>query len=241
MPNHYFQFKQFTVYQERSAMKVCTDACVFGAWVASRISEAVPPVNRVLDIGTGTGLLSLMIAQNTSAPITGIEIDPAAAMQAAENARRSPWHDNIVIEQVSLQEFTSNDKFGLIISNPPFYEDDLRSPQPSKNAAKHDSTLRFEELISLIALNLKEEGMVALLLPAHRSNYMEALAKGSDLFVQEKLLIRQSITHDPFRVALILSGKKTVNPVVGELSIHDGSRNYTPAFISLLEKYYLKL
>src|SRR4051812_28508477 len=114
MSNNYFNFKQFTVYQEKCAMKVCTDACVFGAWVANKIKQS-HHVKNIFDIGTGTGLLSLMVAQKTNACIDAIEIDRAAADQAIENILRSPWKEKVHVINVSLQQYITDKKYDLII------------------------------------------------------------------------------------------------------------------------------
>ena len=122
MGNNYFQFKQFRIEQEKSAMKVGTDGILLGAWV--NISK----VKSILDIGTGTGLIALMLAQRCDANITGIEIESSAAEEALENANNTPWKNRLTIQNISLQEFstTSKNKFDLIVSNPPFFEKSLR-------------------------------------------------------------------------------------------------------------------
>ena len=217
-------------------MKVCTDACILGAWTAMKGQSF--SIKNILDIGCGTGLLSLMLVQKIDATIDAIEINNAAAEQAAENIAASPWPDRINIVQSSIQDLKTITKYDLIICNPPFYEDDLRSNDKDRNAAKHDTVLRFEELLASIKENLNEEGIAVVLLPFHRTAYFEATAKEQLLFIQEKLLIKQTPKHDHFRSIILLSSKFHDEPTVNELIIHDGQRNYTEEFKDLLNDYY---
>ena len=190
----YFQFKEFTIHQDKCAMKVCTDACILGAWVANTIEAS--SIKNILDIGCGTGLLSLMLAQKIEASIEAIEINLDAANQATENISNSPWSENIQVIHTSLQNFISSKKYDLIISNPPFYEDDLRSGDEHKNAAKHDTALKLVELILFVKDHLADKGIFAVLLPFQRVNYFEKRVNEYGLFIQEKLLIKQSPQHD---------------------------------------------
>src|SRR5437868_5022622 len=144
MPNNYFQFKQFIIQQDNCAMKVCTDACLFGAYIANELQSI--PVNTILDIGAGTGLLSLMLAQKTTAVIDAVEIDNAAFEQAKENIAASPWKEKINTYHADISTFKTGKRYEHIISNPPFFEDDLRSNDEKKNFAKHDSSLTLENL-----------------------------------------------------------------------------------------------
>ncbi|MFT3908070.1 MAG: methyltransferase [Ferruginibacter sp.] len=240
MPNNYFSFKQFTIHQDQCAMKVCTDACVLGAWAAGKFEKNIHTKN-VLDIGTGTGLLSLMLAQKINAAIDAIEIDRAAAKQAKENVLLSPWQDKIDIINVSLQQFDTTKKYDLIISNPPFFEDDLKSPDDDKNAAKHDSTLKLDELVVFIKNKLNENASAVVLIPFQRTNYFAELLKEHHLYINETLFVKQSPKHDYFR-SVILFSNENIQPIESnELIIHDDKRNYTYTFKILLAPYYLKL
>ena len=119
MSNNYFQFKQFTIHQDKCAMKVCTDACLFGAFVANEIQDKT--INHILDIGAGTGLLSLMLAQKSNAAIDAVEIDKSTYEQAEENISQSSWKEKITVYNSGIADFYSNYKYDLIISNPPFF------------------------------------------------------------------------------------------------------------------------
>ncbi|CAN5894462.1 methyltransferase [soil metagenome] len=220
-------------------MKVCTDACVLGAWTAMKAEQL--SMNTILDIGTGTGLLCLMLAQKTTASIDAIEISKDAAEQAKENVEASPWQNRINIHCCSLQEYKTNKRYDLIICNPPFYENDLRSTDANKNAAKHDTSLRLEELLRGVSNNLSDEGFATVLIPFHRTAYFEEAASRQSFFIWEKLLLKQTPAHDPFRTIVLLSPKKTAMPVSCELVIHDTQRSYTNDFNRLLKAYYLKL
>src|SRR5271154_3865208 len=124
MPNSYFRFKQFIVRQDRSAMKVCTDSCILGAWSATRLHDA----KKILDIGSGTGLLPLMLAQYSHSEIDGIELDHESYKQAEENINESPWSDRLQIMEGDARYYPYKEKYDFIISNPPFFESDLQSP-----------------------------------------------------------------------------------------------------------------
>jgi len=222
-------------------MKVCTDACLFGAWSAKKIKQLVPGTVSVLDIGTGTGLLSLMAAQSTSAIIDAIEIDQDAAKQAAENFLLSPWKHRLRSIHTSINDFDKSKRYDFIISNPPFYENDLKSTDEVRNAAMHDSELTFQQLIESINQHLTNGGYATVMLPFQRTVSFEVLAKESGLYIVEKLSVRQSPEHSFFRNLLLLSRNKPTSEIKGELSIHDNNRNYTPQFINLLKDYYFNL
>jgi len=148
MGNPYFRFKQFMVYQDRCAMKVTTDACLFGAWCAMEIENAKLKIKNVLDIGAGTGLLSLMAAQrNRHITIDAVEIENEAAAQAQSNIEASPWRDRIHLYATDIRSFQSLVKYDAIISNPPFYEKEIVSADREKNTAHHSTDLELEQLL----------------------------------------------------------------------------------------------
>ncbi|HTB99198.1 MAG TPA: methyltransferase [Ferruginibacter sp.] len=237
MSNSYFQFKQFTVYQDKCAMKVCTDACVFGAF-ASNIVRRTSNIVHILDIGTGTGLLSLLLAQDTTAFIDAIEIDRNAYEQAKDNFDRSPWKERLAAFNIDALKFIADKKYDCIISNPPFFEDDLRSINEEKNKAKHDSSLTLQQLLQVVDSNLSDDGTFFVLLPHHRVHYFETEAKKIGLYPDEKLWIKQTEKHDYFRACLSFSRKETKSHIV-DLTIKNNDGNYTDKFIELLKRYYL--
>ena len=241
MANTYFQFKAFTIHQESCAMKVCTDACLFGAWAASLLSTGRVQASSCLDIGAGTGLLSLMLAQQSAATITGIELDKDAAIQATENVAASPWNKQVEIINMSVLDYSPGKPFDFIISNPPFFEADLTSPDIRRNKAMHEVGLTLMELMNSIGRLISENGHAAVLLPYHRLQEAIAIAKNAGFGIIYQVLVMQSENHHYFR-AMLLMGKQSVHPpVVEEISIRSTGNNYSEKFTSLLKPYYLYL
>ncbi|MEO6404715.1 MAG: methyltransferase [Ferruginibacter sp.] len=241
MANQFFRFKQFTIQQQMTAMKVCTDSCILGAWTAKDLQTRYPSIKNILDIGTGTGLLALMLAQKTTADITAIEIDKHEVEQAKENFAGSPWNEKIDLVNIRLQDFFPLTQFDCIISNPPFYENDLPSADERKSEAKHDTSLTLSELSSGIRRLLAPTGIAYVLLPRHRYQEMKHVALIDGLHEVNALHIRQSPTHDFFRSIIILGREPLPQPSISELIIHDEQRNYTRAFIDIMKDYYEKL
>lgn len=233
-----FSFKQFTVHQQHCAMKVCTDACLFGAWAAAKAASM--PIKNVLDIGTGTGLLSLMLAQKLEGNFHAVEINEKAAAQAAENFSESPWNQHLQVFHSDILAYNPSVAYDMIITNPPFFESDLRSADKEKNAAKHDTTLLLQELLAWIARHLTNAGVAAILIPAHRIDYLNKIARQEGLWIIEKMMVRQTPTHAFFRAMLLLS-KKEGKMDEGEMFIHNDAREYSAEFVELLKDYYLKL
>lgn len=218
-------------------MKVCTDACILGAYSSGITNRSTA---NILDIGTGTGLLSLMLAQKTMAGIDAIEMDEAAARQANENVQSSPWAGRIKVIHTTVQQFNSSKKYDLIISNPPFFENDLKSITEEKNNAKHDTSLTLLELVNAINENLSVDGFASILLPYHRTNYFKDISEEAGLYIHEILKVQQSPKHSFFRSIIILAKQKG-NYKEDTLLIHDDQRQYSSGFTALLKDYYLKL
>lgn len=222
-------------------MKVATDSCLFGAWAAARVSQSSPagPAH-VLDIGTGTGLLALMLAQQAAARIDAVELDPQAAAQAAENIAASPWKDLIRVIPGDIRMMTGHRAYEVILSNPPFYENQLSSPDPRRRIAHHGEGLLLGELLSLTGRLLTAEGSLFLLLPYRRRQEAEQALQEKGFWMQELVLVRQSPNHDYFRI-LLQAGRNHRSPHISELTIRDDLGSYTPAFTDLLKPYYLNL
>lgn len=240
MPNSYFQFKQFTIHQDQCAMKVCTDACLFGAWVGRKVESGQLTVDRknerALDIGTGTGLLALMLAQKFDGVIDAIDIQQDAAQQATANAADAVWGERIHVHHTDLANWQAP-SYDLIVSNPPFYEKDLKSPDSQRNLALHDTGLTLVSLFENVTRLLKSNGKFALLLPAHRKKEAIDLAAQKGLTATETIEVCQTEKHTPFRVmfwfekSITASEKKTIR--IKENGV------YTEAFTELLKDYYL--
>lgn len=237
MSNQFFRFKQFTVHQEDCAMKVCTDACLQGAYTASYVASAA----RILDIGTGTGLLSLMLAQRfNEASITAIELDTAAAGQATRNFEAAPWTARMQVINGDARTLESAKNFDLIITNPPFYEGDLKSPDQLRNQAMHATTLSYSALLDVIDQHLSREGVFSVLLPYPPFANFEVLALEKGFFPRKVLHIQQSVKHGKFRTIAVFGRSSAVRDEE-TMSIRNAENEYTSAFINLLQPYYLYL
>ena len=221
-------------------MKVCTDSCLFGAWVASKIEKQIINPETILDIGCGTGLLSLMLAQKTNALTDAVEIEKNSFEQAAENINASSWNNQIKIFHDDIKNWDESLKYELVISNPPFYENDLLSEKEEKNLSKHSAGLSLEELISVAKDLLSEDGTFAVLLPWQRAKLFETTALQHFLFVKEKAEVRQTPLHKYFRTMLILQKQGTAT-VKNELTIKTNKNEYSGEFKELLKDYYLYL
>ena len=225
-------------------MKVSTDGCIFGALISKVFTDNVlknkDSFSNLLDIGTGTGLLSLMLAQKNMALIDAVEIDISAFRQASDNFLSSPFAERISILNKDILKYNPGKKYDGIICNPPFFEGDLKSADVSKNAAKHDTTLTLKQLLKAVKNLLKSDGLFAVLLPFHRIKEFEVEAFALNIFLQEKILVRHTLKHPYFRGVLIFSLMETAI-VTRELTIKNSDNQYTPEFIDLLKDYYLYL
>ena len=178
-------------------MKVTTDACLFGAWVADEIKNSGDKVHTLFDVGAGTGLLSFMIAQkHAGLSIDAIEIDAEACSQANENNFASQWHNRINIIQGDLRGFSTGKLYDVIISNPPFYENQLTSANSKRNAAHHSSEFSFNDLISLIKTALNQTGSFYILMPYKRKAEIKKSLEEQNLSVSKEMYVRQSARHD---------------------------------------------
>jgi tRNA1Val (adenine37-N6)-methyltransferase len=242
MANSYFRFKHFTVYHDRCAMKVTTDGCSFGAWCADEIKASNNAYHKLLDIGTGTGLLSLMVAQkNESIQIDAVEIDQEASSQARENITASPWKERISVYAEDILNFLTDDQYDIIISNPPFYENELKSGKEKKDLAHHSEELKLEQICSIIQTRLNAGGNFFLLLPAKRKEEINRLLTGKNLFIHKLIGLRQSVDHGVFRLMISGGRSKPAEILYGELAIWNEAKTYTAEFIDLLKDYYLYL
>ena len=236
MPNTYFQFKQFRVEQEQCAMKVCTDSCVFGAAVV------VAGAERILDIGTGTGLLALMVAQRSGAVVEAVEINAAAQQQAAANFSQSPWADRLKLHPVSLQEFAASNQqqYDVILSNPPFFLSSLKSDNAAKNTAKHTGELLFEDILSFAQRHLTPGGKLYLLLPPAEAQHFAQLATNYQLYLCNTLEVYTRVDGKCIRHIQTYTFHPAPVPVKQTLYIREKDTvTYTQDFTNLLRDYYL--
>ncbi len=243
MANTYFTFKSFTVHQDKAAMKVCTDACLFGAWAAMHALK--PETKRILDIGTGTGLLSLMLAQFSTATIEALDIDENATLQAKENFTSSPWKEQLSVNHLSLEEYmrSQHNKFDLIICNPPFFENQLKSAQHTRNLAMHSHQFSLSLLAGGMADLLSEDGIGAVLLPYQRTEEWKQVTSKENLTLFHTCHVKQTQDHSFFRSFFLLRKKKKEDNTSGteiqeEISIKTGL-DYSPEYKTILKDYYL--
>jgi tRNA1Val (adenine37-N6)-methyltransferase len=237
MPNDYFQFKQFTINQDRCAMKVSTEACILGAWFGNQDIR----VKTVLDIGSGTGLLMLMLAQKWNANLHGIEIDTKAAGQLKDNIRQSPWNEKCVVFTGDIRSYPLPVVYDFMITNPPFYENQLVSPSSTINLARHSSSLTLEELLQAIDIRLSSTGSFGIILPVERAIFFEKLSKEKGFHLIKKLDISHSASHAPTRSILHLGRKAEEDATLEQLTIRGLDGTYSPDFNRLMKDYYLHL
>lgn len=229
-----FQFKQFSVTQANTAMKVGTDGVLLGAWCS--LSN-----KHILDIGTGTGLIALMLTQRTrTALIDGLEIDKIASQEAQENFSNSDWSDRLTIINTAAQDYQPTKKYELIVSNPPYFIDATKAPVNKRNTARHTDNLSFTELIEAVKRLLVEDGVFALILPVNEANLFIELANEQYLFLNRKCLVKPNPNKAPKRVLMEFSFTQT--PIIEEeLTIETEKRHeYTKEYISLTKDFYLK-
>jgi len=218
-------------------MKVTTDACIQGAW-----TPVLPHVKHVLDVGAGTGLLSLMLAQRANdIVIDGVEFDKEAAMQAMENVNASPWKESIKIHEIDARNYLAPVKYDLIISNPPFFNDSLLSDKEAKNMARHTLSLSYTDLFKVVAANIAEDGYASIMLPLPEYQKWRALLAQNGWFELSNLFVRHSIAAPVKRVVGLFSRKKVLAIDEQELVIMGDGNKYTNSFVELLSPFYLNL
>ncbi len=234
-----FQFKQFSIHQDRCAMKVGTDAVLLGAWAPIEHK----PIS-ILDIGTGTGIIALMLSQRSLAEqIDALEIDEDAYEQAVDNFENSPWSDRLFCFHASLDEFIEEpeDEYDLIVSNPPFHTEDYFSGNPKRDQARFTEALPFDHLIEAADLLLSEDGIFAVIIPYASEEKFLALAKDFELHPIKISRVRGTVTTEIKRSLMAFSRSKVSNFPVDELVIEMSRHNYTPEYINLTKDFYLKI
>lgn len=231
-----FTFKQFHIDHSRCAMKVGTDGTLLGAWAT------LPANARILDIGTGTGLIAIMAAQRTSeAKITAIDIDEDCVLQAQENVAASPWPDRIEVIHSALQEFDASEKFDVIISNPPYFIDSQLSPDAARCTARHTTTLPFNELVTGVRRLLADGGHFSLILPPAEMERFRSAARGV-MFVVRECHVWSTPTSGVRRIMAEFQAEPPTEFTAAEKIIIEekGRHEYSEEYRTLTRDFYLK-
>ena len=230
-----FQFKKFTIQHRDDVFKFGTDAALLATWVDISTAE------NILEIGTGTGVISLMMAQrNENAVFTGIDISKNAIDLANQNLSSYPTPTKIKFELSSLQEFTTEHKFDHIISNPPFFENATKSPSPLKNTTRHTDGLSLEELLMHSKRLLHSAGTISLIYPVRYLDNIKTLCEKHDLF-PSKIVYTRSTASKPIQRVLISIGNKRTTPLEEELLINGNHQGYSEQAFQMLSPFLLKL
>lgn len=235
--NPHFQFKQFRIGQERSAMKVGVDGVLLGAWADASGAK------RILDVGTGTGLIALMMAQkNPLAEIDAVEIDPEAFQEAKQNVEQSMWRNRIHLECNSFQEFAghSDQKYDLIISNPPFFANGVKALLQSRSQARHADSLPLPDLISGAAGLLRANGKIALVLPIESLQELEKLAEKQHLFLSRLCRVKPNPVKPVFRILVEIANSESILQEEELMIEFEKHHDYTPEYRELTKEFYLK-
>lgn len=229
-----FRFKQFDVYQEQTAMKVGTDGVLLGAW--TEISNA----QSILDVGCGTGLLSLMLAQKSAAKITALEVDSKAIEEAAYNVSISPWSKQIELVEADFKDFQAKIGYELIICNPPFFKG--KKEDTSRSLARQNTYLPYDVLFSKVSDLLNENGIFSLIAPFEDQEEIVELAASSQLSVDEIVNVKGHASV-PYKRTLFRFSKSEQNTktIVGEITIEVERNQFTEEYTELLKPYLLYL
>lgn len=237
MSNEIFEFKKFSIKQDRCAMKVGTDAVLLGSWVNTE------GCNNILDIGTGTGIIALMLAQKTSSHITALEIDQASFEQATDNVLQSPFKGQISVVNKAFQAYwkANPSKFDLIVSNPPYFVDSLKSNDTTRSTARHADVLPFNELLEGVNQILSPQGKFCLILPKKEAEYFCKLAEQKNLYLAKLLRVRNSPDkeEDKRHIMQFSFGKHHYTEQSLYIRTSSNPPEYSPEYKELTMDYYL--
>lgn len=236
-----FKFKEFSIQQDKCAMKVGTDGVLLGAWVSLENNPF-----SILDIGAGTGLIALMLAQRSNAEqIDAIEIDDDAYEQAVDNFENSPWGDRLFCYHAGLDEFVEEmqeeEEYDLIISNPPFYSEDYTTGNEQRDKARFIDAMPFEELAEAASLLLHSDGVFAVILPYKEEQKFITIANQFSLFPFKITRVKGSPETEIKRSLIAFRKKTTEKPAIDKLIIEITRHQYTPEYIALTKNFYLKM
>ncbi len=236
MANNYFQFKQFTVRHDFCAMKVGTDGVLLGAWADCSNCK------NILDIGSGSGLIALMLGQRSpDAFIDAIDIDENACKQTEINVAASPFVDRIRVIQSDYKDFNPPYTYDLIVCNPPFFSQSLKCPDQSRTTARHNDQLSFEDLICKSKSLLNKGGKFAVIIPFDNPEVFIQIATNEDLYICRQTYIKPKLTSPPKRILLEFSKENNTQKIEDELVIEYERHQYSPEYIALTGEFYLKM
>lgn len=236
MPHQTFVFKQFNIQQDKCAMKIGTDAVLIGAWVDAKGAKTI------LDIGTGTGVIALMLAQKSDAKIDAIEVELSAFEQASENARFSKWNEQIKVHHKAFQEFSNSvsHKYDLIVSNPPYFVHSSKAAGEERSHARHNDLLPFEELIKGVVKTLDKKGRFCVILPKQEAAMLRTIAEREGLHLSKLLRVRTKADKDTEKRHLMQFEFKPQSFSESTLVIEkDGRHEYTDEYKALTKDYYI--
>jgi Predicted O-methyltransferase len=236
MANPFFRFKQFTVYHDKCAMKVGTDGVLLGAWAN------VENRDDILDMGTGTGLIALMMAQrNLTSEIVAIDSDESAVKQAGENIGNSPFADRIVVKCADFRQFVQNSlmRFDLVVSNPPYFSHSLLPPDKQRAQARHSVSLTLDDLMRSAKSCLKNNGVLSLILPFDKSYELEQLCEKHVFYVKRQTIVYPLPDSEPKRILMELSVRPSENVKMDSLIIETERHRYSNEFSDLVRDFYL--
>lgn len=232
-----FHFKQFSIRQENAAMKIGTDGVLLGGWVANKVESA----QRILDIGTGTGVIALMLAQHfNEAQIDAVEQSPAACMDASHNFSSSSFSNRLTLHEKRIQDYKSETSFDLIVSNPPYFQDSLHAATKDRTHARHQTGLSLVELLGCAANLSTKNGLLALILPHDLETECIQIATKAGWNAKYVCHVRGTIDR-PVKRSLILLSKQPCETEYSELIIERSRHEYTEDYIKLTREYYLKM
>lgn len=231
----YFHFKQFSVRHDRCAMKVGTDAVLLGAWVD------VTNAQTILDIGTGSGVIALMLAQRTtqSAVIKSVEIEKDAAEQAAENFFQSPWPSKLNVQHLAIQDYKSSEHFDLIVTNPPYFNRSLASPNKRRHHVRHTSMLTYDELLSAVVRLLSFEGRFNVILPYHEGQLFAEVALQYKMYCSRRYHFRTR-QEKPVERTLMEFTRNAKSLDEGEILLYSKELEWSSSYLNLTCDFYLK-